>query len=103
MTEYSPCRVMVLLDSGQVNIATVRSVVPSYTPGGFLAAYDPEQGIPSLRCTIDVRDALCLPSDQMIDLYRSTPSKSPVRPDGHPNRPLTAFTVEVVTREEYVR
>ena len=101
MSDFSPPRVMVLLDCGPVSIAAVRDVVPSYTPGGFVKSYDPEVGLASLVCTVEIRDALLLPAAEMIELYRSVPSNHPTRDDGRPNRPLTAFTVEVVTREAY--
>ena len=103
MTDFSPFRVLVLLDHGPVSLARVRDVVPSYTPGGFVKSYDPEVGLDSLVCTVEIRDALVLPANEMIDLYRSVPSNHPTRDDGRPNRPLTAFTVEVATREAYVR
>jgi hypothetical protein len=35
------------------------------------------------------------PSDALL-FYRRVSNVRPVRPDGHPNRPLTAFTIEVL-------
>lgn len=35
-----------------------------------------------------------------VDYYRRTSDVRPIRPDGRPNRPLTALTVEVIPEGE---
>jgi hypothetical protein len=77
-----------------VPTTAVQRIVPTYKPGCYVAAYDPERGLASLVCTTDRKMALDLAAGDAIRLWRSSPSSEPLRDDGRPNRPLTAFTVE---------
>lgn len=64
--------------------------------GPLVAAYNPDahNGAGELRLTLDPAQALTFPDmTQAIDCYRQTSTVRPVRPDGLPNRPLTAYTV----------
>lgn len=65
--------------------------------GQYLKAYHPDSGFS--EWTFDVEEALHFASEeQAIEVYRSVLPSQPVRPwDGRPNRPLTAFTVEIGT------
>ena len=84
-----------LLDCGGLPVGRVRQVVPSYMPGCYVAAYDPDRGLASLVCTMDPAHALDLPWAAAVNLWRSRDPHVPTRPDGMPNRPLTAFTVQI--------
>jgi hypothetical protein len=79
---------------------------PTPFDGEWLSEYDPDRdstepttGAPMVahvRTTPDPAKALAFESavDAMNEWKRVSKS-APVRPDGQPNRPLTAFTVEV--------
>lgn len=84
-----------LLEPVGVPADVVRAVVPTFEPGCYVAAYDPDRGMASLVCTMNETEALHLPSGEALALWRSSPTGDPVRPDGRPNRPLTAFMVEL--------
>lgn len=49
-----------------------------------------------LTTTPDRGAALELPKMAAFELWRKVDDRTPLRPDGKPNRPLTAFTVEIV-------
>lgn len=63
--------------------------------GQFLKAYDASTG--ESEWTDEVTDARVFATKaEAMKLYRSVLPSQPVRPwDGRPNRPLTAFTVEI--------
>lgn len=68
-------------------------------PGCFVKSYKPEdyEGGGKATFTTSLEFALKFPSFmEAYHFYRSIPTNRPVRPDGEPNRPLTAFTVEIV-------
>lgn len=71
----------------------------------YLAEYDPSKngfdpltGAP-MRChlvtTPDVTDALHMDFTTAIKLWQQVDPRCPVRADGKPNRPLTAFHIEL--------
>lgn len=68
--------------------------------GEYLRAYDPEglDGMGSFEWTPNLTEALKL-SDHpaAFGLWRSVPKSRPRRSDGKPNRPLTAFNIEILT------
>jgi len=74
--------------------------------GRFLVSYDPDYHLPDgsydggkLITTADREKATEFPTvAEAMRVWRSGPSCPchKTRPDGKPNRPLTAFTVEVV-------
>lgn len=69
-------------------------------PEGFwVSSYDPEanDGQGDVSWTADPAAALRFDraGDAMV-AWRAVPTARPVRPDGLPNRPLTAFTVEIL-------
>lgn len=78
---------------------------PSPFDGQYLVEYDPDRpGVdPSgnamlahIVCTPDPAQARVFASS--VDAWaewRRTSATTPTRPDGKPNRPLTAFTVEI--------
>lgn len=68
--------------------------------GEWLTSYDPEAGdlerTGLFEASLDPADALRFPSLEAA--YRVVMQQServPLRPDGQPNRPLTAFTLEI--------
>lgn len=64
--------------------------------GKYLAYYDPDGRTPVIRWTKDVTDALVFRSvDAALDTLRLQSRQIPLRPDGQPNRPLTAYTIEL--------
>lgn len=85
-------RTLRLLTVEGVTVEQVQAIVPSYVPECWVASYDPAVGLSSLTCTTDPDAAW---TGDALALWRSVCSSDPVRPDGRPNRPLTAFTVEV--------
>ena len=84
-----------LLEVAGATDEQVRRRVATWQPGGYVAAYDPELGMSSLVVTGDRDQALWLDSGEALTMWRSSPSSDPIRPDGRPNRPLTAFTVAI--------
>jgi hypothetical protein len=67
--------------------------------GEYLASFDPEagDGWGEAVFTRDVAKALRFPDFPAAYAFLGTrPTRRPVRPDGKPNRPLTAFTMEFV-------
>jgi hypothetical protein len=74
------------------------------TPAGeYLAAYDPEahDGRGEITFTRDRARALVFPDLKAAwELIGTRPKKRPTRPDGKPNRPLTAFTLQIMPRDD---
>lgn len=76
---------------------------PTEYDGQFVVEYDPSRdgminGMPMLcylRTTPNVEQATRYASDQAFELWRSVDKRNPVRPDGRPNRPFTAFSISV--------
>jgi hypothetical protein len=67
-----------------------------HQPGTFLAAFDPDarDGYGEARWTGDPRKALVFGSVQeAARVWRTVSPSRPVRGDGRPNRPLTAYSV----------
>lgn len=64
--------------------------------GQFLLSYDPEAhgGLGDAEFTADLEKARRFAdAAEAIECWRAVPNAKPVRPDGRPNRPLTAFSV----------
>lgn len=69
------------------------------TRGLFLMSYDPEahDGRGDAAWTADPAKALKFESVlDALHFWKQVPASRPVRPDGKPNRPLTAFTITLV-------
>lgn len=65
-------------------------------PGAYLRACDLEHsgGRGLVTWTPDRSQALAFASfREAFEAWRAVPASRPLRPDGEPNRPLTAFTV----------
>lgn len=81
------------------------SVHPSVgSPAGlYLRSYDPEYagGRGHADWTANIHDALRFetPGEAWM-LWRKQPFTRPWREDGRPNRPLTAFTIELIDEED---
>ena len=79
----------------------------SGTPMGFLKTFDPEAHAKknpyptgSVTFTADVNEAMhFLNMQTAMEFYRQKSKLHPTRPDGKPNRPLTAYTAEFLERE----
>lgn len=66
--------------------------------GEFVKDYDPngEGGTGSLVTTPEKAEALKFPdATEAMQTWKLQSDLVPLRPDGKPNRPLTAFTVEI--------
>lgn len=71
--------------------------------GQYLQGYDPEfmNGAGLATWTPDLNKALWFPTiTAAMALINAQPRSKPIRPDGQPNRPLRAYTVEVMRIEE---
>ena len=81
------------------------SGMPTVFDGEYLVEYDPsldglEPGTTRLmncylRTTPNIEEALHLDKRQLFDLWKKVDPRQPIRADGKPNRPLTAFTVTI--------
>lgn len=74
-------------------------------PGQYLYRYDPEyaNGAGDAVTTDDpTKAARFANAGDAFECWRSVPRSLPQRPDGKPNRPLTAFTIEVVEYDRAV-
>ena len=84
--------------------------IPTPFDGQMLAEYDPDRpgrdptGQPMLatvRTTRFISEALTFPTAvEAWALWRQESTRVPRRPDGLPNRPLTAFTIEIVGADD---
>jgi hypothetical protein len=78
--------------------------------GQFVVSYDPSHpgvepgtGRPMLChlvTTPNVDEATRFTKIEAMELWRSVDTRNPVRPDGRPNRPFTAFSVEIGPPDE---
>ena len=71
--------------------------------GQYLMTYNPEAffGRGDISTTDDVQKARTWPNARLaMEEYRVIPQSRRFRSDGKPNRPLTAFTVEIFPKEE---
>ena len=73
--------------------------------GEFVKEYDPNRdgvdpnGDPMLAhivTTPDISEAIHMTFVEFHELWTKVDERTPIRPDGKPNRPLTAFTVTTV-------
>lgn len=73
--------------------------------GQYVKSYDPDIGngvvTGEVEGTFDPSEALTFDSsEEAYDFYRRTSTTVPLRPDGKPNRPMTAFTIEVLPLQD---
>jgi hypothetical protein len=83
----------------RVRIVSVGSSGPMFRPGVYVREYHPDVDGGRPVFTDDLDEALVLPMGEWLTLYRQPSTREPLRLDGRPNRPLTAFTVEFETVE----
>jgi hypothetical protein len=85
-----------------IRIVGLATGEPTPFDGRYVAEYDPGQdGIAPdgrrmkclLRTTANPAEALRAPQRELFELWRAVDPRKPLRWDGKPNRPLTAFTV----------
>lgn len=84
-----------VLDEGNV-VGVASGAEP---PGQYIKAFDPEayEGRGSADGTFDKREALTFATtDEALNFWRQQSKTRPFREDGKPNRPLTAFSIEIV-------
>jgi hypothetical protein len=63
----------------------------------YLTFYDPAGAHGTIKSSADIADALVFDdAAAALTCWRQVSPTHPTRPDGKPNRPLTAFTVEIV-------
>lgn len=68
--------------------------------GSYLKSYDPEADGVLGVWTADIAQARVFDSlEDLTTCWRQVRQREPVRADGLPNRPLTAFTVEIIYLE----
>lgn len=70
--------------------------LPSELEGSYVKTYDPNghDGHGDLTTTFNLAEAKRFDDGaQAMTFYRQISDTHPLRPDGRPNRPLTAFTV----------
>lgn len=79
----------------RIRVLGIGSTTP-FEEDRWVESYDPEghDGRGDAILTGSRDRALVLPVADALDLYRAVPAARPTRPDGKPNRPLSAFTVE---------
>ena len=74
--------------------------------GAYLGSYDPEanDGWGDASWTSDPAKALVFSNaTEAIRLYKAIPANRPTRPDGRPNRPLTALAIELIPAAAHAR
>lgn len=66
--------------------------------GKYVKSYDPHDGLRGkLVVTANLQDAnQFADAEDAIEVWQTVNRNHPIRPDGQPNRPLTAFTVELM-------
>lgn len=67
--------------------------------GLYVLNFDPDarHGLGEMKCTHDLDKALTFANHAAAHAYWTQASKvQPLRPDGKPNRPLTAFNVALI-------
>lgn len=82
---------------------TLSTEEPTEHAGRFVSRYDPDAhgGLGQVWTTADPRMAIQFISHgEAVAFYRQASTVEPVRDDGKPNRPLTAFTVSIFDWEK---
>lgn len=80
-----------------------RSASAGIPVGEYLKSYDPEahSGSGWAEWTHNLDEAQTFPeSIAAFRHWQSVPASRPTRPDGHPNKPLTAFTIEILSVDD---
>lgn len=65
----------------------------------YIKAYDVNghDGMGEAQLTLDIKEAVVWPSPfAALEAWREQSTVAPIRLDGKPNRPLTAYTVELL-------
>lgn len=78
---------------------------PPDPTGQYVETYDPEAfgGLGDVTTTTDPAKAARFPDTvTALHTWQIAPQNRPMRLDGRPNRPLSAFSIEVVTRTDVV-
>lgn len=87
-----------------IRLVELAAGTPHSMSGQYVVSYDPDYHLPdgsydggALACTPELERATRFEFAEAVELIRSGPRClcHQLRPDGSPNRPLTAFTVEI--------
>jgi hypothetical protein len=96
MTEQSkPKKVIMRLVGSATGVKTL-------VDGEYLVEYNPNAngGRGDLKTSADRADARRFPTaGDAMEFWRQQSKRRPYRPDGKPNRPLTAFSVEILAED----
>jgi hypothetical protein len=81
---------------------TIKLYSLDFTPLGYLKSFDPDVGTDTVTgdvvATQDIDKAMKFYNmGEAIAFVAQQSTRVPLRPDGYPNRPLTAFTTEFET------
>lgn len=85
-----------------IRLLSIANGEPHPASGKYVRYYDPSPAdtiipVADLFTTDDINSAKQYPTIQdAIKEYRRIDTRNPIRPDGQPNRPLTAFHVEFI-------
>lgn len=82
-----------------IKIVSIADGSPSNLDGTFVRSYSPDafRGRGDVVTSKYIHKALLFDTKQeAMEFWRQPSTMHPTRPDGKPNRPLTAFTVEIV-------
>jgi hypothetical protein len=86
--------------SNEVVIRIAGTATDLWADGYYLRSYEVDHqptGGPWIVFTTDVGEALRFPdAAAAMECWRQQSVAMPLRPDGRPNRPLTAYSIEVV-------
>jgi hypothetical protein len=90
---------------------TPESIIIDMSSGQFLESYDPEYtedpADPRTGLAVwtnEVGRAQVFPSaKEALECWRTQSVTKPLRPDGQPNRPLSAYTVSISPLADYVK
>lgn len=83
-----------------IGLQTISGVTRCLESGRYICDFDAEQhdGRSAFRTTRALHEAAIFVNEAAaIGFYRTQSRVRPLRDDGRPNRPLTAFTVEIVS------
>lgn len=78
-------------------------LMADYSVPTYLKAFDlnADQGRGKIEVTTDIADAMRFDNGhEVLAAWRSPSSAVPTRTDGKPNRPLSAFSIEIVPAPE---
>lgn len=98
---------MVVIQLIGLAVGPMLNQIPTPFDGKYLKEYDPSKDgvdadgramVAHIITTPDIDEALQFPSHtEAWECWKQVDPRKPMRADGRPNRPLTAFTVQILT------